>query len=163
MATDTFIKIGDVKGEAMDDKHKDEIDVLSWAWGATQAGYAHHGGGAGSGKVNIQDLSFTHFIDKSTPVLLQALADGTHYKEAKLTVRKAGGKEAIEYIIITMEEVFITSIQTGEKAEQQDRLTETVSLNFGLVKFDYQPQKKDGSKDGGQIKFAWNIEQNKKP
>ena len=161
MATDTFIKIGDVKGESTDDKHKDEIDVLSWGWGATQSGYAHLGGGAGAGKVNIQDLSFVHYVDKSTPVLLQALADGTHFKDAKLCVRKAGGKEAIEYIVITMEEVFITSIQTGGHGGE-DKLTETVSLNFGLVKFDYQPQKKDGSKDGGAIKFGWDIEKNKK-
>jgi len=162
MATDTFIKIGDVKGESTDDKHKDQIDVLSWSWGATQSGYAHLGGGAGAGKVNIQDLNFTHYVDKSTPVLLQALADGTHYKDATLVVRKAGGKEAIEYIVINLEEVFITSIQTGGHGGE-DKLTETVSLNFGLVKFDYQPQKRDGSKDGGQIKFAWDIEKNKKP
>lgn len=161
MATDTFIKIGDVKGESTDDKHKDEIDVLSWSWGATQSGYAHLGGGAGAGVVNIQDLTFTHYVDKSTPVLLQALADGTHFKDAKLTVRKAGGKEAIEYIVISLEEVFITSIQTGSHGGE-DRLSETVSLNFGLVKFDYQPQKRDGSKDGGQIKFGWDIEKKKK-
>jgi hypothetical protein len=30
MAVDMFIKIGDLKGEAQDQKHKDEIDVLSW-------------------------------------------------------------------------------------------------------------------------------------
>ncbi len=162
MATDTFIKIGDVKGEAGDSKHKDEIDVLSWSWGGHQSGYAHFGGGAGAGKVDFQDLSFTHYVDKSTPVLMQAMADGTHFKEAKLSVRKAGGKEAIEYIVITMEEVFITSIQTGGHGGE-DKLSETVSLNFGLVKFDYQPQKRDGSKDGGQIKFAWDIEKNKKP
>lgn len=162
MATDTFIKIGDVKGESLDNKHKDEIDVLSWEWGATQSGYAHHGGGAGAGKVNIQDLHFTHWVDKATPVLLQALADGTHYKDATLTVRKAGGKEAIEYIIIKLEEVFITSIQVLPTGEN-DRIKEQVSLNFGLVKFDYQPQKRDGSKDGGAIKFAWDVEKNKKP
>lgn len=29
-AVDIFLKIDDVKGESRDDKHKDEIDVLSW-------------------------------------------------------------------------------------------------------------------------------------
>ena len=28
MASDIFAKIGDIKGESPDDKHKDEIDVL---------------------------------------------------------------------------------------------------------------------------------------
>lgn len=160
MATDTFIKIGDVKGEAMDDKHGGEIDVLSWSWGLTQSGYAHMGGGAGAGKVNVQNLHFTHYTDKASPVLMQACADGSHFKDATLTVRKAGGKESVEYIIIKLEEVFITSVQTGGQGGE-DRLTETVELNFGLVKLAYQAQKRDGSKDGGQIKFGWDIEKNK--
>ena len=45
MAVDMFIKIGDIKGESTDDKHKDEIDVLSWSLGATQSGTSGHGGG----------------------------------------------------------------------------------------------------------------------
>ena len=33
MASDIFAKIGDIKGESLDDKHKDEIEVLSFSWG----------------------------------------------------------------------------------------------------------------------------------
>jgi type VI secretion system secreted protein Hcp len=29
MASDIFAKLGDIKGESIDDKHKDEIEVLS--------------------------------------------------------------------------------------------------------------------------------------
>ena len=35
MAVDTFAKIGDIKGESQDAKHKDEIEVLSWSWGVS--------------------------------------------------------------------------------------------------------------------------------
>ena len=35
MATDIFAKIGDIKGESLDAKHKDEIEVLSFSWGVT--------------------------------------------------------------------------------------------------------------------------------
>ncbi len=42
MAVDMFLKIGDVKGESRDDKHKDEIDVLSWSWGMSQSGTDPH-------------------------------------------------------------------------------------------------------------------------
>ena len=31
-------KIGDIKGESLDAKHKDEIEVLSWSWGVAQTG-----------------------------------------------------------------------------------------------------------------------------
>ncbi|KAF5407941.1 MAG: hypothetical protein Udaeo2_19210 [Candidatus Udaeobacter sp.] len=33
MASDIFAKLGDIKGESIDDKHKDEIEVLSFSWG----------------------------------------------------------------------------------------------------------------------------------
>ena len=38
MASDIFAKIGDIKGESLDDKHKDEVEVLSWSWGVSQSG-----------------------------------------------------------------------------------------------------------------------------
>ena len=50
MAVDMFIKIDGIKGESADDKHKEEVDVLSWSWGMSQSGSAHMGGGAGAGK-----------------------------------------------------------------------------------------------------------------
>src|SRR4029453_1384598 len=33
MASDIFAKVGDVKGESTDAKHKGEIHFLSWSWG----------------------------------------------------------------------------------------------------------------------------------
>jgi hypothetical protein len=34
-ASDIFAKIGDIKGETLDDKHKDEIEVLNYNLGLT--------------------------------------------------------------------------------------------------------------------------------
>jgi len=47
MASDIFAKIGDIKGESLDSKHKDEIDVQSFSWGVSQTGTLAHGGGGG--------------------------------------------------------------------------------------------------------------------
>ena len=49
MAADIFAKIGDIKGESLDAKHKDEVEVLSWSWGVQQSGTMAHGGGGGDG------------------------------------------------------------------------------------------------------------------
>ena len=159
MAVDMFIKIGDVKGESQDKTHKDEIDVLAWSWGMSQSGTMHTGGGGGSGKVNIQDLSITKWVDKASPTLMKYCSDGKQFKEAKLVVRKAGGPAPLEYIIIIMNDVIVTSLSTGGSGGE-DRLTENVTLNFSTVKVDYQAQKADGSKDGGPIKYGWDIAAN---
>ena len=147
MAVDMFMKIGDIKGESNDKVHKQEIDVLAWSWGISNSGSAHVGGGAGAGKANVQDLSFTKYIDASSHALLLACSNGKHETKANLVVRKAGGKGApVEYIKIEMTEVLITSVSNGGSGGE-DRLTENVSLNFAKVKFEYTPQKPDGGKD----------------
>ncbi|MEZ4649553.1 MAG: type VI secretion system tube protein Hcp [Candidatus Eisenbacteria bacterium] len=156
MSVDMFIKIGDIVGEAKDSKHGGEIDVLAWSWGMSQSGTMHVGGGGGSGKVNMQDLSVTKYIDKSSPVLMQMCSDGSQMPLAKLTIRKAGGKNPLEYLIISMKDVIITACSTGGSSGE-DRLTENVTLNFAKVKFEYTAQKQDGSADGGAIPMIWDI------
>jgi type VI secretion system secreted protein Hcp len=159
MAMDIFIKIGDLKGESVDDKHKDEIQVLAWSWGMSQSGTTHAGPGGGSGKANFQDLSITHYIDKCSPNLMLACANGKHFSEALLTVRKAGEKP-LEYLKITMTDLLITSVTTGGSGGE-DRLTENVSLNFAKFKVEYTPQKKDGTGDA-PVTVGWDIAGNVK-
>jgi type VI secretion system secreted protein Hcp len=159
MAVDMFIKIETVDGESKDKAHKKEIDVLAWSWGMSNSGSAHVGGGAGSGKVNIQDLSFTKWVDSATPKLALACCDGKHFASALLTVRKAGEKP-VEYVKIKLEEVLITSISTGGSGGE-DRLTENVTLNFAKVSLDYTPQDDKGAA-GTAIPMAWDIQANAK-
>jgi type VI secretion system secreted protein Hcp len=157
MAVDMFMKIQGIDGEARDSKHKKEIDVLAWSWGMSNSGSAHMGGGAGSGKVNVQDLSFTKYVDSASPKLMLACCNGKHYDEAMLTVRKAGEKP-VEYIKIKMSEVLVTSLSTGGSGGE-DRLTENVTLNFAKVNVDYTPQDDKGSA-GTAIPMSWDIAEN---
>lgn len=159
MAVDMFLKIDDVKGESYDDKHKGEIDVLSFSWGMTQSASAHVGGGSGAGKVNVHDLSITKYVDKSSPTLMLATCTGKAYKEATLVVRKAGEKP-LEYIKLTMKDVLISSLSTGGSGGE-DRLVENMSLNFGEYKMEYVPQKPDGSGDAAQT-ASYSMKLNKK-
>ena len=160
MAVDIFMKIGDIKGESGDKAHKEEIDVLAWSWGMSNSGTTHMGGGGGSGKVNVQDISFTKYIDASSNALLKACCEGKHYPDATLVVRKAGGT-AIEYIVIKFEEVLITSITTGGSGSE-DRLTENVTLNFAKFMYKYQPQDTKGAKQGGTKDYGYDIKANTK-
>ncbi|SDW62663.1 Hcp family type VI secretion system effector [Nitrosomonas communis] len=158
MATDMFIKIGDIKGESQDNKHKDEIDVTSWKWGISQPGTMAIGGGGGKGRASFSDLTFYHKMDKASPNLMKICATGEHVDEAKLTVCKAG-KDQQDYAIITMKKVFCTKIEpSGSNGE--DELTEAVSLQFEEVAVEYSPQKGDGSLDAA-ISFNYNIKANK--
>jgi type VI secretion system secreted protein Hcp len=157
VASDIFAKIGDIKGESLDDKHKDEIEVLSWSWGVTTDGAMRGGSGGGEGKASFHDLSFTHSIDKASPVLMRGCASGVHMKEATITHRKAG-KGQQEFLIVKMNDVIITGVTHGDSSEGSH--LETVSLAFGKVDLEYKPQKADGSLDAG-IHFKYDIKANK--
>jgi type VI secretion system secreted protein Hcp len=157
MATDIFAKIGDIKGESVDAKHKDEIEVLSFSWGVANSWSASPGGGGGAGKATFQDLSIVHGIDKATPALLKACATGVHIKDATITHRKAG-KGQQEYLIIKLNDVTITAVSHAGAEDQP--YTESVVLKFAKVDLEYKPQKPDGSLDVGQH-FIFDLKANK--
>ena len=157
MAGDIFAKIGDIKGESQDPRHRDEIEVLSWSWGVTQSVATGTRTGAGSGKATFSDLTFVHKLDKASPILFKTCATGTHVPEAVLTVRKAGGGQQ-EYLVVKMSEVLITGVQTSVSGGAD--LSETVSLTFAKVELEYRPQKPDGSLDVGVV-FKYDLKQNR--
>lgn len=161
MAVDMFLKLGGIKGESQDLAHRDEIDITNWGWGLSQTGSMHSGTGGGSGKADFTNLNLTKPLDKSSPNLMMACATGKHYPEAKLVVRKAGGTSPVEYLVITLKEVMVVSYSTRADTAD-DVLYDSIALNFATVDVSYQPQKADGAKDGGPVKFGWNIRQNVK-
>lgn len=156
-ASDMFIKIGDIKGESIDENHKDQIDVLAWSWGISNSGSTSSGGGTSAGKANVQDFSFTKFVDLSTTDLMLGTLTGQHFEEATFVVQKAGGAK-LEFLKITFKDVIVTSVSTGGSGGE-DRLTENVSLNFAEVMVEYTQQKSDGTA-GTKKSFSWNIAEN---
>lgn len=153
MATDIFAKIGDIKGESLDDKHKDEIEVMSFSWGVTNPGSMSTGSGGGDGKATFHDLTFVHNYDKASPILMQSCATGVHMKEATITKRKAG-KGQQEYLVVKMNDVIITSVTSGTTADGGH--VENVGLACAKVNIEYKPQKADGSLDAG-VKFVYDV------
>jgi len=158
MASDIFAKLGDIKGESLDSKHKDEVEVLSWSWGVNRTGTIAHGGGSGEGKASFNDFNFTHHIDKASPLLLKACATGEHLKNATITVRKAG-KGQQEFLIIRMNDIVVTSVALSAAGDSA-ATAESVALQFAKVELEYKPQKPDGSLDAG-VFFKYDIKSSK--
>ncbi|WP_276570243.1 Hcp family type VI secretion system effector [Thiocystis minor] len=157
-----LLDIDGIPGESKIAGFEDKIDVLAWSWGESNAGTFHTGGGGGAGKVNVQDLSFTKYVDIATPVLMLSCATGEHIEKAVLTVRKAGGKageDALQYLVITLEKLMVTSVSTGGSGGE-DRLVENVSLNFAKCSIAYAQQDDKGAEKAKKT-FSWDVESNK--
>ena len=160
MRPSMFIKIDGIDGESEDDDHKGWIDILSWSWGMSQSASAHIGGGGSNAQASVQDVNFVKFVDKGTAAIMHCCLSGKHIAKAELHCTKAGGdNKALEYIIVKMDEVIISSCSTGGSGGE-DRLTENVSLNFAKVEYQYTVQTKEGAA-GAKPKFDWDIKKGK--
>ena len=156
---DYFLKIEGVDGESTDDKHKGEIEILSYSLGGTNAGSGAAGGGSGQGKVDLHDFSFVKKVDKSSAKLFAAMCSGHHYGTATLTCRRAG-KEQQEYLTVALSQVFVSSFtQLGNDADETIP-SDSVTLNFVKIEVKYKEQKEDGSL-GGEVIGGWDGKANK--
>ncbi len=153
MSSDFHIKFDGVEGEATHKDHKGEIEILSWSWDVSQTSGSTTGGGSGRGKANPGEFVFTHIYDKASPVLAKHGASGKHFKDAKLTARKAGeGQKA--FLTIVMKEVFITRVAPSGQSEGD--ITEEVTCTYKDIEFAYKAQDDKGGL-GGEVKFGWNT------
>jgi len=152
MAIEYFLKFPSIKGESLATKHKEEIELLSWSWGASNP-TTIVGSGMSTGKVSVSDLTITKRVDKASPKLLELLVTGKHVSDATLYCQKqTGDKTPQDYLTIKLKEVYVSSYQTGG-SHGDDLGSESVSLTYGNINYDYKEQKPDGS-----LVSAGNIE-----
>ena len=144
-ATDLFLKLGDIKGESQDSKHKDEIDVLAWSWGLSQPGQsgAQNAATSRQGRVCLSGLTITKRIDKSTPLLLAAAFANQTVPSATLSLRKAGEGQQ-DFLTVELSNPVISGFASGG-VNTDEGPTESVTLNFSSVTITYIPQSFDGT------------------
>ncbi len=157
MSSKIFLKIGNIKGESTDSKHKEQIEVFNWSWGVTNAVTVGPGGGGAAGRPSFSDLSFTHRYDRAAPLLWRACAVGQHFAEATLVGTKKGKGEQ-DYLVVKMSDVVVTSASASDFTGSD--AFEAVGLKFAKVDVEYKPQKADGSFDAS-VRFKYDIKTNK--
>ena len=161
MATNMFIKIGDIVGESADHKHKDWIEVLSWSHGFSQpSSPVRASQGATVEKANHSDLSFSKFMDKSSDQILSKLWSGKQIDKACLEVfRSDGDNVPTKYLMVEMEKVIVADYSIS--AGGGDHPMENVSLAYGKVKYTYIDQTKEKGTGGGARPISHDLTLNK--
>lgn len=145
-ASDIFAKIGDIKGESIDSKHKDEIDVLSWSWGLI--GPTRNSPGVPQRPVGpaqdacAQQIFLTKEVDAASPLLMANAALGTTLPSATLALRKTDSSQD-DYLVITLKDVLVSSISSGAARGSGDPI-ETVSLTYSSANVKFRPQDSAG-------------------
>ncbi len=141
-AFNAYLRLGDIKGESTDAQHKDWIEIDSYQFDSIHsAAMGSVARGARSGRVNVQELTITKKVDKTSPKLMEAAASGKPFQNATIDLRRAG--ESQDFLVIKMENVLVTNVQPGRGTGPVP--TETMSLNYSKIEWTYTKQKPDGT------------------
>ena len=155
---DAFLEIEGIKGETEDKQLPGHIELLSYSFGASQAGAFGYGGGGGAGKCQFQDFHFNKRCDKASTVLFLHCATGKHLKKATMKVRKASGKQEI-YFKAEFTDILVSSYTVSGQGSGDPIPTESISFNFDKMQISYNVQKSDGTMAGFVDKF-WSLKAN---
>lgn len=161
MAIDVYLQIDGIKGESMDDKHKDWIECTAVSWGVTQprSATASTGGGHTAERCEHQEIALTKLADLASPILLQTCSAGKTIPKAKLEFMRADGQgERIKYFEIELENVLIGGISPS--VSEGTIIQEQVGLKFSKIKWKYTQQKVTGGA-GGNTSGGWDLAANK--
>jgi type VI secretion system secreted protein Hcp len=162
MPADVFLKIEGVEGESSDAKHKNEIEVLSFSWGVTQAitGTVSSSGTFSGQRCDMSALVVQKLFDKSSPKTAQACAAGDHFPSAVLTLCRAGGDKQ-PYMEYKLTDVMISSYQVGGTGEG-GLPAESLSLSYSKMEMSYTKVGTNGKPEGKGASVGWDLKQNKK-
>jgi type VI secretion system secreted protein Hcp len=161
MAIDVYLQIDGIKGESMDDKHKDWIECTSVNWGVLQprSATASTGGGHTAERCEHKEVVFTKLADLASPILMQTCSAGKTIPKAKLEFMRADGQgERIKYFEIELENVLIGAITPA--VHEGSIIKEEVGLKFSKIKWKYTQQKVTGGA-GGNTSGGWDLATNK--
>lgn len=135
-AFDIFIKIGDIKGESVDEKHLEWVELDSINWGISRKVSPPLGGSdRETSAPSISELTITKRVDSVTPALFLN-AVGASEPIDKVTLELADSFDKGVFYRLTLENVLVSS-QAHSGASGSDVPTETVSLNFTKIKIEY--------------------------
>lgn len=155
----------EIKGESRDKKFADYLEVSTWQHLIRQpkSATASTAGGHTSERCEHGDMFFTKDLDKTSPLLWESCSAGTSYETVEIQFLRSGGTSGEKnvgrtvYLTITLKNVIIASV--APSVLQEGIPTETFGLKYASVKWDYVPQKLDGTASPA-TSGAWSLTQN---
>lgn len=159
---DAFISVDGIEGESTDDKHQGWIEIKSFGTGHTQtvSRTASSVGGASAERADFHEFQFEKDLDKATPKLALACADGTHIDKITVELCRAG-TDKVKYMEFTMHNCIISKYLVSGDGEHTFP-TETIGINYGKISWTYTQQRRAGGSAAGNISAGWDLEKNNK-
>jgi type VI secretion system secreted protein Hcp len=158
--SDIYLQIDGLKGESTDSEHKDWIELLSFNHAISQpaSATAASAGGGTTARCQHSDYSITKYVDLASPKLYEMCSSGKHIKTVKLEMLRASGDKRVKYMAVELGEVVISHVAP---AGGGDFPSESVSFNYGTIKWTYTQQKRTDGSQAGNTTGGWSLVENK--
>jgi type VI secretion system secreted protein Hcp len=151
MAVDYFLDIDGIQGESEIEGFTNQIQLLSWSWGASNVSSVAGTGGSGAGKCDCSDFSVMTNFDKSTPKLFKSITKGTHIAKGTMSSVKSGA-DGKPYLKVNFTEIFVTGLQISASSESP---SVSLSFTYNQIGIDYSVQDDKGNlKSTGEVTFT---------
>lgn len=154
--SDFFLQSSGLPGEVQDPAtHSGEIELNTVAWGLVNPVSS-----SGTGRATWDEIQITKRIDRSSPLLMTAVARGTRYSSMVLTGIKSGGDgPPIDYFQLTLFDVHVTSFKEVGDLDH-DHVSDSFSLHFSKLRFRYlRPDPDTGELT--PVQTCWDIANNR--
>jgi type VI secretion system secreted protein Hcp len=166
MATNMYIKFTtpDIKGGSTSAEHAEEIEIMSWSHGFTQptSPVRSTAGSATVEQATHSNFTFTKYLDSATDDLLKMCWSGKQIDKAVVSCYRSDGaadNKPIKYLEVSMSHVVISNLSIS--GGSGDVPVENVSLDYGIVKYTYLPQKKADGTGGAAQPIQHDLETRK--
>lgn len=141
-----YLKIPDIDGESLIRGHENEIDVQGLDWGLARP-LGPSGSRRARGRVEMRPLVALKWVDRATPYLAQAVAQGRAFDEIVLTVARETGGEPQDYLTLTMKNCILSEhgISNGGFDDAAVLVRERLAIAFESITVHYREMAGDGS------------------
>jgi type VI secretion system secreted protein Hcp len=150
-ASSIFLRLANIPGESTHERHKDEIELLSFNLGFVN----DIAQGRGSGAATCDGVALTKNIDRASPGLLAAVIRGIHISQGVLSFTVEDGTQ--DYYVLTMRDILVTSLRQTD-SEGGLRVLEKITIKAAAYLFVYRAMQPNGS--FVEHRFGWDCVRN---
>jgi type VI secretion system secreted protein Hcp len=151
-----YLTMAEIEGGVTERDHANSIEVLDFNWGVLNAVPRAGAQMVAGNRPEFQDLVITKPLDKASPILALAAAEGRTIQEAELVFyAQASDDEPTGTVRLTR--VRIRSVESGTGSSAG--LMETVSLAFSRVEWTYNATDERGGT--ARIVAGWDVAENR--
>ena len=154
MASDMFLELYGIQGEAQDKQFPKSINIRSVTYGMSVPGSPTE---PISGKPSVDQIVVSKLVDSASVPLLRALAEPRRVDTGRISIRRAGTSTTppVVFLVVDLSGVYVRGVEV-ENNSADERPSERVTLAFEKIVWTYTPVSSTGTL-GTKIVYEYSV------